>query len=55
MLRKLIGLIAFALTGMGLIAQTITGDLSLLNTLFLVVLVCLLAVSLVEQYNELKG
>lgn len=55
MFRKLIGLIAFVLTGIGLIMQTVSKDMSMFNLLFLLVILCFFTISLFEQFNGLKG
>jgi hypothetical protein len=54
MLRKLIGLIAFVLTSVGLIMQTVTEGMSILNTSFLIAILCFFTISLIEQFNGLK-
>ena len=55
MTRKLLGLISFIVTGMGLIVSTIIKDISLVNIAFLIIVVCFFTVSLLEHFNELKN
>jgi len=55
MTRKLLGLIAFIVTGMGLIVSTIIKDISFVNTAFLIIVGCFFTISLFEHFNELKN
>lgn len=55
MLRKLLGLIAFVLTGAGLMMQTLTKGINSINISFLVIIGCFFTISLFDHYKELKS
>jgi len=55
MTRKLLGLVAFAATGLGLLVSTVIKDMNLLNTIFIVIVGCFFTISLLEHFNELKN
>lgn len=55
MTRKLIGLIAFVATGLGLMVSTVLKDMNLLNTTFLLLVGCFFIISLLDHFNELKS
>jgi len=53
--RKLLGLIAFISTGVGLLISTIIKDMNLLNIVFIGIIGYFFAISVVEHFNDLKS
>lgn len=54
MTRKLIGLIAFVATGIGLMISTIMKNMNLLNTGITAIVGCFFVISLAEHFDELR-
>ncbi len=55
MTKKLIGLIAFVVTGVGMMTSTVIKNMNFLNIGCFAIVGCLFAISLVEHFNELKN
>lgn len=55
MIRKILGLSAFVLTGVGLMVLTIIKDKNLFNTIFLILTGCFFSMGLTGHFNELKN
>ncbi len=51
---KIFGFIAFVLTGLGLILTSGISDMSLINIGFILIVGLFFAISVIEQYYELK-
>lgn len=55
MARKLLGLTAFVLTGVGLMISTISMDINIFNTVALSTIAILFTVSIVDHFKELSN